>query len=257
MGRQVGVEYPERPLMAVLSDLLGIPHFTTSNGGTVRRDFLQAVAARLGADPEAETKDELIRQVWEAANGRPMPEGRLSPGGTVTNVVLQEIIDGVTRSGLAGPAEAAGGAGVLEREVDESIFDPSELADERTVRLVYRALREGQDSFRTAVLDAYGNRCAVTGTAAPQVLEAAHIAPYRGPRFNVVPNGVCLRADIHLLFDRGAIAVDTGSWSILVGEHVAASGYADLVGGSLRLPRAREDHPSTRALDAHREWARL
>ena len=41
------MHYPERQLMAVISDLLGIPHFTTSNGSTVRADFLQAVAARL------------------------------------------------------------------------------------------------------------------------------------------------------------------------------------------------------------------
>lgn len=47
--------------MAVLSDLLGIRHFTTSNGSTVRSDFLRAVAVRLGVpEPERLKKDPLL-----------------------------------------------------------------------------------------------------------------------------------------------------------------------------------------------------
>jgi len=34
--------------MATISDLLGIPHFTTARGSTVRRDFLEAVGVALG-----------------------------------------------------------------------------------------------------------------------------------------------------------------------------------------------------------------
>ncbi|WP_155378796.1 hypothetical protein [Cellulomonas sp. JZ18] len=56
MAKEYGVEYPERALMAVLSDLLGIPHFTTSRGSTVRSDFLKAVLVALGESPKARTR---------------------------------------------------------------------------------------------------------------------------------------------------------------------------------------------------------
>lgn len=103
--RQYGVEYPERDLMSDISNLLGIPHFSTSNGATVRRDFLVAVAGALGLVVSQEaTKDELIREIWQFVNGAEMPEDRLSRGGTVTNLVLQEIADGIKRCGLGSAA---------------------------------------------------------------------------------------------------------------------------------------------------------
>jgi HNH endonuclease len=65
--------------------------------------------------------------------------------------------------------------------------------------------RQDQRYFRTRLLAAYGSRCAVTGTAVPQVLQVAHIDPYEGMPTNVVSNGILLRADIHDLFDQGLV----------------------------------------------------
>lgn len=70
--------------------------------------------------------------------------------------------------------------------------------------------RLGQGAFSLGVLDAYGNRCAVTGERVRPVLEAAHIKPFALDGSNLISNGLSLRADIHKLFDRGYVTVDKG-----------------------------------------------
>lgn len=57
-------------------------------------------------------------------------------------------------------------------------------------------VRRGQAQFRMALLKAYRSQCAVTGTAFEPLLEAAHIAPYRGRHTHLVRNGLLLRSDI-------------------------------------------------------------
>lgn len=249
--------HPERPLMATISELLDIPHFTTSRGGTVRRDFLEAVVSALGSDPAASsTKDALIRAAWEAVHpGDTMPGDRLSAGGTVTNRALQDIIDGIlqTRPGLdTTPADPA-----RDELGDDGAFDPSTLVDERARRLRISAARDGQNAFRAAVLEAYGRRCAITGSDEPAALQAAHIHPYRGTATNVVVNGLCLRADIHVLFDRGLIAIAADD-TVVLGAALQATTYGRALHDTrLRRPAESAHHPSSRALELHRQWAKL
>lgn len=68
-------------------------------------------------------------------------------------------------------------------------------------------IRRGQPRFRRLLLDAYLGRCAITGTAIPALLEAAHISRYRGDHTDRVDNGLLLRADIHTLFDLHLLTV--------------------------------------------------
>lgn len=245
--------------MAVLSDLLGIPHFTTSRGSTVRRDFLEAVLVELGGAPGGRDKDDLIAACVEAATRRPFDERLWSPGGTVTNEVLQAIVDGVTEHGVEGrlPPGLLRPVNELAAEVEAPQFDPTDVTDERSHRLAERAVREGQDRFRLAVLSAYGEVCAITGSDAVTALEAAHITPYRGTATNAVVNGICLRADIHRLWDGGQIAIDERSHRVVMGPALLSSTYRDLEGQRARLPRTADKRPSARALRAHREWCGL
>jgi putative restriction endonuclease len=67
--------------------------------------------------------------------------------------------------------------------------------------------RLGQGAFRVLVTDAYQKRCAVTGERTLPVLEAAHIQPFASDGPNRVSNGLLLRSDLHILFDRGYITV--------------------------------------------------
>ena len=260
VAKEYGVEYPERPLMSVISDLLGIPHFTTSRGSTVRSDFLRAVAGALGipaSRAEELLKDELLAAVVEAATREPMDPTLFSPGGTVTDRALQRIIDGLILHGTPGRLPAVVPDDDEPEALELNDFDPAGLQDERDRRLVEAAVREGQDRFRSALMDAYGSACAITGYNAVETLQAAHIYPYRGPATNRVSNGLLLRADIHVLFDRGAIAVHETSMEVLIKPHLEVTQYASLAGEKLRRPHKLADRPSAAALRSHREWAGL
>lgn len=68
--------------------------------------------------------------------------------------------------------------------------------------------RLGQGAFRVLVTDAYQRRCAITGEKTLPVLEAAHIKPFSEKGPHEVQNGLLLRSDLHILFDRGYLGVD-------------------------------------------------
>jgi hypothetical protein len=240
--------------MAVISDLLGIGHYTTSRGATVRSDFLAATLTALGGDRAGLNKDELLAACVLAATGVEFDRSLLSPGGTVTNAALQVIVDGITKNGVPGRLEGRRLAEAAPFEVVD--FDPEDVRDERNRQLAERAAREGQNRFRTNVLNAYGGRCALSRSNAVPALEAAHITPYLGARTDVISNGICLRADLHRLWDRGQIALHEDTKQVLISGALRATTYADLAGQRGALPSG-ENSPSWAALRAHRMWCEL
>lgn len=80
---------------------------------------------------------------------------------------------------------------------------PTEI--ERLIRT-----RRVQSFFRAAVLTSYDTRCAITGLAEPQLLNASHIIPWSEDiRRRADPtNGICLNALFDRAFDRGLITFD-------------------------------------------------
>lgn len=68
--------------------------------------------------------------------------------------------------------------------------------------------RLGQGGFRIVVTDAYHRRCAMTGEKALPVLQASHIKPYAKSGPHLIQNGLLLRADLHILFDKGYLTVN-------------------------------------------------
>lgn len=258
-----GREYPERARMSTISDLLGIPHFTTSNGGTVRKDFLGAVAVALGVPASSIgglNKDEVLGVIWETIWGEQMPASLFSNGATVTNDALQGIIDGVIENNLSpvldGDVPDESGQGIDEEEIGaEGGF--VDLEDGRRRRVGEQAVRDGQSGFRSAVLEAYGFRCAVTGFDSPVVLQAAHIAPYMGVLSNDVRNGLCLRSDVHALFDRHMLTIHEVDLRIMLTPPLRVTRYADLDGVEIAVPARRQYRPDTAALRRHREQTGL
>jgi HNH endonuclease len=121
----------------------------------------------------------------------------------------------------------------------------------RVRRLREVVQRQGQRDFRARLLEAYGSRCAVTGTDVPVVLQAAHIEPYDGMPTNVVSNGLLLRADLHDLFDQGLVWVDD-NLKISVDESLRETEYGKFHGRRLRLPSDVADHPNLKRLAKHR-----
>ena len=69
-----------------------------------------------------------------------------------------------------------------------------------------RINRPNQARFRKAVLEACG-RCVITNVMMPEVLEAAHIKPFKYNGEDTVANGFAMRMDIHLLFDAGHLRI--------------------------------------------------
>jgi len=141
---------------------------------------------------------------------------------------------------------------VLPPVTEDNGFDPADFVDtrERALRDLY--LRTGQPAFRAAVMAAYNSRCAVTGCTTVDVLEAAHIYPYRGPETNRVTNGLLLRSDIHLLFDLGGLIILEEDYSIVLSKRLRDTDYTKLHGEVLRVPEQEAQRPNRAALRDHR-----
>lgn len=132
----------------------------------------------------------------------------------------------------------------------EQVFaDLSEDLRVRTLQVI--ALRQGQSAFRKSLLTAYSGACAVTGTATERVLEAAHIAPYKGEHTNLSSNGLLLRADVHTLFDLHLVTI-TPDHIVHVSTEVKDSEYSQYDGQSLaHLPPTLTDLPDGEQLSQH------
>lgn len=138
---------------------------------------------------------------------------------------------------------------ILEDEIhvasQEFLPEDAEKAKEKVARSV--ALRRGQPAFRNKLLSIYAGACAITGTRLPQILEAAHIVPYRGEKTNHVTNGILLRADIHTLFDLGLLGVDQ-NYKVVVSKSLQGSEYEKYNGQKIALPANKAEQPSLPAL---------
>jgi putative restriction endonuclease len=115
--------------------------------------------------------------------------------------------------------------------------------------------RLGQRSFRVAVLDSYGRRCAITNEKTLPVLEAAHIRDYHERPVHSIDNGILLRADVHKLFDSGYVTV-TPDYQFEVSRRIKEEfengrDYYALHGSSIRLPQDAAHRPAVESLIWH------
>lgn len=97
--------------------------------------------------------------------------------------------------------------------------------DERELVLKAIKIRRGQQNFRKQLLQAYNSTCIITGCKIVDLLEAAHINPYRGIKDNHLSNGLLLRADIHTLFDLNLIAINPNSLEVEISHQLLSSEY--------------------------------
>lgn len=157
---------------------------------------------------------------------------------------------GVSVRQVTNPVEEA--LAVAEAAAEQTdFFDPTDVADARKRVTADIIRRRGQPAFRKALLDAYGEACAITGCNLPVVLEAAHIHPYKGDHTNVLSNGLLLRADIHTLFDLGLIAIESDTLVVRVSPKLEGTEYGKLNGSVLRQPKQKAHRISPDALDWH------
>lgn len=135
--------------------------------------------------------------------------------------------------------------------ISTSPFNPAEVDDHRRRAKAEVVRRQGQQAFRRKVLEAYGDRCAITGCRDTAVLEAAHISRYMGSHSNHPTNSLLLRADLHTLFDLNLICIDE-LHRIRISPDITDPSYRALEGHRLRKPVDPKDAPSVTALAAHR-----
>ena len=84
-----------------------------------------------------------------------------------------------------------------------------ELTKPRRRNIVEVGSWSREAGFRRLVLQAYDNRCSVTGIQL-KLVDAAHILPVGAPdSTDEVTNGICLSPTYHRAFDRGLIFLDT------------------------------------------------
>jgi len=102
----------------------------------------------------------------------------------------------------------------------------SEVDRQRVMREVLA--RPQQSHFRRRVMHSFESRCLVTGVGVPEALEAAHIVPVSQGGTDEAANGLCLRADLHLLFDSGHLRIcEEGSVELSI-RAAADTNYATL-----------------------------
>lgn len=169
---------------------------------------------------------------------------------------------GVWRLSLSG-AEAAAQVDDIQPELLPIVRSQVELSREQERlmasgagrRHVLRAIleRRGQPSFRLALIEAYGGRCAVTGCDAVEALEAAHIIPAAQGGASEPWNGLLLRSDIHTLYDLHLLGLEPDTKIVHLSRRLEYTNYSELAGCSLRSP---ENVTAAPALEALRiRWA--
>lgn len=99
---------------------------------------------------------------------------------------------------------------------------------ERQRRLASVLSRPNQARFRSAILNAAQGRCFLSGESIPGILEAAHIVPAAHGGADEEANGLCLRVDLHRLFDSGNLLLRPDGTLVRSEALTASPNYAFL-----------------------------
>ncbi|AYB30978.1 HNH endonuclease [Chryseolinea soli] len=161
---------------------------------------------------------------------------------------LEEIFPAMSRqffvrNSYPGPDESA----ELLPIATENPYQLSNV-DERAIINSQIKARRGQRAFRMKLMTRYGERCMVTGCKIKDILEAAHISPYRGVKDNNIHNGLILRSDVHTLFDLDLIGIEPDRLEVKIADTLKGSSYDKYDGVALQCGHSIQ--PSTDALRA-------
>jgi len=131
--------------------------------------------------------------------------------------------------------------------IESVTFNPKNIQEANEKTLVSIIKRRGQKKFRNKLLKAYDNKCAITQSNVIQILQAAHILPYKGEDTNHITNGIILRSDIHDLFDLNLICIDD-TYRINVSPLLKKTEYERYHNQQINLPKKEEEYPNLEAI---------
>jgi hypothetical protein len=170
-------------------------------------------------------------------------------------VALERLREEVARSApealILLPPDYPAAADAGDGEVSPNGYCPGDTDSRALVMRQIRA-RRGQAHFRNALRARYGDRCAVSGCELLDILEAAHISPYRSEADNDPANGLLLRCDLHTLFYLDLLGVEPETLTVHLHPRVPAYGYREFQGCRLRCGT---QPPIRRALE--QRWERF
>lgn len=138
----------------------------------------------------------------------------------------------------------------LDAHEEALLAEAYDDSDERDRAKAVIVRRKRQQEFRKMLLSAYEGRCTISRTDTEPALQAAHISSYLGERSQLVTNGLLLRADLHILYDRSLLSVDPSSMRVRISPKLEGSDYAHLDGEPIALPRNPHERPSEERLAA-------
>lgn len=193
-----------------------------------KKQKLRALQDKIVKEPDVDQRESLIQQMLEAQDKLAALDKELfelhtdEPNETEVNLV-----------------------GLLVPTPEERISPPD----------LFSNGREGQAEFRTLILNAY-QRCAISDCSEKVALDAAHIIPYVDQRSHLVENGICLRADLHRLFDCGLISVDS-NYIINVSPTLRDRSYQRFDGCNLSLPQEKRCWPDKKLLAVRQRYIRI
>ncbi len=110
--------------------------------------------------------------------------------------------------------------------------DHREIAEGFERRFASIETRPGQAAFKECMMHLYGGRCAISRVSVSAVLQAAHIVPFsKAIEYRNDPtNGLLLRSDLHVLFDRALITIHPKTDEVVVADALIGSLYEKLSG---------------------------
>nr|WP_279290248.1 HNH endonuclease signature motif containing protein [Vibrio parahaemolyticus] len=133
-------------------------------------------------------------------------------------------------------------------DIQVSKLPPKEAEDDnQEFELQRRRARRGQRKLRLKLLELYNCKCAITGYAPTEVLEAAHIISHSISGVNHSDNGLLLRADIHSLFDLNLLRINPENFAVVIDSSLKTTPYWKLNGQQLRK-RIDGGYPSKECL---------
>jgi len=136
----------------------------------------------------------------------------------------------------------------IQQLKSELSYPDAEDSENYLSEILYNDYIPSENDERAAVREMYGNKCVITGCEILDILEAAHINPYRGEKDNHATNGLLLRADIHTLFDLDLIGIEPNELKVHLSEAIKKDGYQVLENKFLQLKNTK-NKPSKKALN--------
>jgi len=122
-------------------------------------------------------------------------------------------------------------------------------------------VRIGQKAFRAALIHAYEGKCAATGSAITETLEAAHIFRFSESEDHSFENGILFRTDVHALFDAGFLEIDENFYMGISERfrelYPDSKDYDFLDGKRLSMPKNERHYPSIELLKKRQRYKKI